>query len=255
MSARRPPDDGRPLPPQGPGVELNAERVSYVVHELRSPLAVVTGYTSFLLDDGAGPLDVEQREILDRVRRSLTTLERLISDLSEFARTLVAPAAESSEEIELEGILAEARDLATLLSAGAEVALEGLAGGAGVRVVGDPIVARQCLLAVAAWVARGSSRGRVTGSVAADGRDVVVTWRSSGLQAPEGLAATLADPLAPVDGLGDAAAWRLGLAAAATRLARMGGALDVSRAGEDVLVALRFRQSAVSAGRPAADAP
>src|SRR5690606_24484706 len=64
---------------------LDAERVSYVVHELRSPLAVVSGYTSFLLDEGAGELGDEQREILDRVRRSAKMLERLLSDVAEFA--------------------------------------------------------------------------------------------------------------------------------------------------------------------------
>jgi K+-sensing histidine kinase KdpD len=233
---------------------LDAERVSYVVHELRSPLAVVTGYTSFLLDDGAGALEPEQREILDRVRRSLTNLERLLADVAEFARTLVAPGAESSEQVDLAGTLEEAAGLATLLGAGAAIELDGLRGLSDVRVLGDPIAVRQCLLAVAAWIARGSARGRITGAVVGDAREVLVAWRSSGLQAPDGLAETLADPLEPLPGLGDSAAWRLGLAAAATRLARMGGRLEVSHRDGDLVVALRFR-AGVSDRRPAAAAP
>jgi K+-sensing histidine kinase KdpD len=222
---------------------LTTERVSYVVHELRSPLAVVTGYTSFLLDDGAGPLDSEQREILDRVRRSLTALERLIADLSDFARTLVSAPADASEEVALDGFLREAADLVVLLSAGAEVAVDDLRRAGDLEVLGDPILARQCLPAVAAWVARGSARGRITALASAEGGEVVVSFRSTGLQAPPDLAETLADPLAPVPGLCDAAAWRLGLAAAATRLAHMGGRLEVTRAGDDLVVALHFRRT------------
>jgi K+-sensing histidine kinase KdpD len=223
------------------GPRLDAERVSYVVHELRSPLAVVSGYTSFLLDDGAGVLEPDQREILDRVRRSLMTLERLIADVGEFARIQLAESEGSCEEVELDGLLAEAIALTEVLSSGAELSADAARGPAGLRVLADPIAARHSLLAVAAWVARGSTQGRIEVSVRADGSSVVVAWRSNGLQAPAELDVTLRDPLAPLEGLGDAAAWRLGLAAASARLSRMGGALELARSGDDLIAALRFR--------------
>jgi signal transduction histidine kinase len=226
---------------------LDAERVSYVVHELRSPLAVVSGYTSFLLDDGAGILEPDQREILDRVRRSLKTLERLIADVAEFARTQLIESSESCEEVEIDGLLGEAIELTEILAGGAEVSSGKAHVPCGLRVLGDPIAARHCLLAVAAWVARGSTHGRIEVSVGTDASSVVVVWRSNGLQAPDELAEALRDPLAPLAGLGDAAAWRLGLAAASERLARMGGGLELARSDGDLIVALRFRAALAAA--------
>jgi two-component system, OmpR family, sensor histidine kinase SenX3 len=236
---------------------LDAERVSYVVHELRSPLAVVSGYTSFLLDDGAGTLAPDQREILDRVRRSLKTLERLIADVAEFARTELVESRESCEEVEIDGILDEAIELTEILAGGAELSAAKADRPSGVRILGDPIAARHSLLAVAAWVARGSTHGRIEVSCRADGPCVIVAWRSNGLQAPDELDRTLRDPLAPLEGLGDAAAWRLGLAAASARLSRMGGALELTRSGDDLIATLRFRAAppaAVSDSGPAATA-
>lgn len=223
---------------------IDGERVSYVVHELRSPLAIVRGYTSFLLDEGAGALEPQQREVLDRVRRSLAALERSLADVAEFARTLVTSCSEiAAEEVELRSVLEEAADLCELLGAGAEQSLEGLRVGAALSVAGDPLAVRQCVLAVAAWIARGSTGGRITARVVPDPAELRLEWRSSGVQMPDDLAAALRDPLAPVPGLGNAAAWRLGLAAAAARMAAMGGALDLSRDGEDLVVTLRFRVS------------
>lgn len=219
---------------------LDAEGVSYVVHELRSPLAIVSGYTSFLLDDGAGALEPDQREILDRVQRSLKTLERLIADVGEFARTQLVESVESCEEVELDGLLGEAIELTETLAAGPSVSASGPRS-AGLRILGDPIAARHSLLAVAAWVARGSTQGRIDVSVHVEGPSVVVLWRSDGLQAPDDLEEAVRDPLAPLAGLGDAAAWRLGLAAAAARLPRMGGSLELARSGADLITALRFR--------------
>ena len=221
---------------------LDAERVSYVVHELRSPLAVVSGYTSFLLDEGAGELGDEQREILDRVRRSAKMLERLLSDVAEFARTVVAPSSKDTlERVDLREPLAEAAELESLIGAGASLGDAGLVPDAPIEVLGDPIAVRQSLLAVAAWIARGSTRGRIEGSIEVGPEFVTVAGRSSGIEVPEDIGATLGDPLAPVPGLADAAAWRLGLAAAASRLARMGGGLELVREGTDLVARLRFR--------------
>jgi signal transduction histidine kinase len=236
---------------------LDAEHVSYVVHEIRSPLAIVSGYTSFLLDDGAGTLEPDQREILDRVRKSLKTLERLIADVAEFARTQLVETSEGCEEVELDGVLAEAIDLTEILASGAEIVPASSRSPAGLRVLGDPIAVRHCLLAVAAWVARGSTRGRIAISTETGEESVTVTWRSNGLDAPDELEEALRDPLAPLAGLGDAAAWRIGLAAAASRIARMGGALELGRSDGDLVVTLRFRaapSAALSDREPAAAA-
>lgn len=231
---------------------IDSERVSYVVHELRSPLAIASGYTSFLVDGGAGALDPEQREILDRVRRSLTALERLLNDTAEFARLLVTPAGDiPSEEVDLREPLGEAAELCALLATDAEMSLEELHGGLPLPVVGDPLAARQCILAVAAWIARGNPRGRIRATVVCDTTEVRVDWRSSGMQAPSDLEEVLRDALAPVPGLADTAAWRLGLAAAAGRLPRMGGSFELRRDGDDVVVTLRFLAAAQETSRQA----
>jgi signal transduction histidine kinase len=52
-----------------------------VNHELRTPMTSVIGYTDLLLDEVAGPLSGDQRDMLQRVRSNAGRLQGLIEDL------------------------------------------------------------------------------------------------------------------------------------------------------------------------------
>jgi signal transduction histidine kinase len=55
-------------------------------HELRTPLNAIAGYAELLQMEIRGPITAEQREDLERIRRSQRTLLSLIEDVLSFAR-------------------------------------------------------------------------------------------------------------------------------------------------------------------------
>jgi PAS domain S-box-containing protein len=55
--------------------------VSSVSHELRTPMTSVLGYTDMVLGEAAGPVNAEQRGMLEAARRNGNRLLRLIEDL------------------------------------------------------------------------------------------------------------------------------------------------------------------------------
>ncbi|HEY2912047.1 MAG TPA: HAMP domain-containing sensor histidine kinase, partial [Candidatus Angelobacter sp.] len=54
-------------------------------HELKTPLAVITGYADFLLADHAGPLNQQQRNILGEMQQSALRLQTLIEGFLKFS--------------------------------------------------------------------------------------------------------------------------------------------------------------------------
>lgn len=60
--------------------------LSLAVHELRSPLGVVSGYLRFLQKDPARPLQGPQRHYVEEIEKSCAKLSDLLKDLSEISR-------------------------------------------------------------------------------------------------------------------------------------------------------------------------
>jgi signal transduction histidine kinase len=60
--------------------------LSLVVHELRSPLGVVTGYLRLLQKDPARPLADAQRKFVEEIEKSCAKLSDLLKELSELSR-------------------------------------------------------------------------------------------------------------------------------------------------------------------------
>lgn len=58
-----------------------SEFVSIVSHDLRTPLAAVSGFVDNLMDEIAGPLTEKQRRYLDRIKSNIGRLVRMINDL------------------------------------------------------------------------------------------------------------------------------------------------------------------------------
>ena len=56
--------------------------IQNVSHDLRSPLALIHGYTDLLLSQEAGPLSEEQRQMLEIVSAQTHALCELVRDLS-----------------------------------------------------------------------------------------------------------------------------------------------------------------------------
>ena len=62
---------------------LFSQAMSLAVHELRTPVTVVTGYLRMVLRDQAGPLTEKQRKMLEEADKSCVRIGALVSEMSE----------------------------------------------------------------------------------------------------------------------------------------------------------------------------
>lgn len=63
-----------------------SEFVSLVAHELRVPMTSIKGYADLIVSGVAGPLNDQQQQFLEVIRRNLQRMSTLISDLSDINR-------------------------------------------------------------------------------------------------------------------------------------------------------------------------
>lgn len=66
--------------------EAKSEFVSLVAHELRVPMTSIKGYADLIVSGMAGPLNEQQAQFLDVIRRNLVRMGALIGDLSDINR-------------------------------------------------------------------------------------------------------------------------------------------------------------------------
>src|SRR5688572_21429366 len=62
------------------------QMVSLAVHELRTPVTVVSGYLRMLLREQGGPLTDKQRKMLEEADRSCARIGTLVSEMSELGK-------------------------------------------------------------------------------------------------------------------------------------------------------------------------
>jgi signal transduction histidine kinase len=82
--------------------------LSLAAHELRSPLTVVGGYIRMLLKDRAGPLNDQQRRLMEEAEKSCGRLSHLVAEVSELAHLESGRIALSRTRVDLRAILADA---------------------------------------------------------------------------------------------------------------------------------------------------
>jgi two-component system sensor histidine kinase KdpD len=66
--------------------EMRSSLLSTVSHDLRTPLAAITGASTALLDTSARVTDTQRRELLETIREEAERLERLVSNLLDMTR-------------------------------------------------------------------------------------------------------------------------------------------------------------------------
>lgn len=59
--------------------------VASAAHELKTPLAVIAGYTDFLLGDHAGPLTPQQQDMIAEIQQNTLRLQRLVQSFLKFS--------------------------------------------------------------------------------------------------------------------------------------------------------------------------
>lgn len=119
--------------------------LSVVSHELRSPLAAITGYAELLLRERAGQLTDRQRSYAEHIRDSGRYQAQLIADILDFAaigeRQELEPAVVAVEEV-----LARAEAILVVRAQGQGLRFERAPRPAPGSVRGDPRAIQQVLL-------------------------------------------------------------------------------------------------------------
>jgi signal transduction histidine kinase len=81
--------------------------MSLAVHELRTPVTVVSGYLRMLLREQAGPLTEKQRKMLEEAERSCTRIGALVGEMSELGKLESGDTALGAQPIDLAALLVE----------------------------------------------------------------------------------------------------------------------------------------------------
>jgi two-component system cell cycle sensor histidine kinase PleC len=81
--------------------------LSLAVHELRTPVTVVSGYLRMLLKEQGGPLTEKQRKMLEEADRSCSRLGALVAEMSEFGKLESKEVSLARQEFDLRALVAE----------------------------------------------------------------------------------------------------------------------------------------------------
>ena len=83
------------------------QTISLAVHELRTPVTVVSGYLRMVLKEQGGPLTEKQRKMLDEAERSCQRISALVSEMSELGKLESRELAVGRQDVDVAALLAE----------------------------------------------------------------------------------------------------------------------------------------------------
>jgi signal transduction histidine kinase len=112
--------------------------LSLSVHEFRTPVTVVAGYVRMLLKDRAGPLNDQQRRLLEEAEKSCGRLSALLAEMSELSNLEAGTAAFNRSNLDLHALLADAIGMLPDIP-DRDVKVELKTNGPGASVHGDPV--------------------------------------------------------------------------------------------------------------------
>jgi signal transduction histidine kinase len=84
--------------------------LSLTVHEFRTPMTVVAGYLHMLLKDRAGPVNDQQRRMLEEAEKSCIRLSSLLNEISELSALEAGTATFNRNDLDLRDVLAQSVD-------------------------------------------------------------------------------------------------------------------------------------------------
>ena len=127
--------------------------LSLSVHEFRTPITVVAGYIRMLLKDRAGPLNDNQRRLLEEAEKSCGRLSALLAEVSELSNLEGGTAPLNAGPVDVAALLKNAVETLPPLP-DREVPVTLQVGTGGVPFHGDPARLTQAFAAVIAALRR-----------------------------------------------------------------------------------------------------
>jgi signal transduction histidine kinase len=79
--------------------------MSLTVHELRTPVTVVSGYLRMLLKEQGGPLTEKQRKMLEEAERSCSRISALVAEMSDLGKLESGDASVARQEVDVAAVL------------------------------------------------------------------------------------------------------------------------------------------------------
>ncbi len=126
--------------------DLRASFTSMLVHDLRSPLTVITAYLDMLLQPVVGSLTEAQQRYLGKMGQAVTRMLRLIGEILDLSKIEAGKFSVSPEPMDLAATVAEAAERFKPGAVHNRVTLEVRRPGTPVRVSADPSRLDQVLM-------------------------------------------------------------------------------------------------------------
>lgn len=112
--------------------------LSLSVHEFRTPITVVAGYIRLLLKDRAGPLNDQQRRLLEEAEKSCGRLSSLLAEMSDLSNLEAGTGSFNRSSLDLTALLTDV--IAELPGVpDRDVRVELSTNRAGAAIEGDPV--------------------------------------------------------------------------------------------------------------------
>jgi signal transduction histidine kinase len=103
---------------------LKASFYSMIAHDLRSPISVVTGYTSLILDGKTGEISDIQKEFLEAVQARSESMLKLVDEFLTVSKFEASFISLEFEDADLNKLLTEVVDSLSLIAVNKKIAVE-----------------------------------------------------------------------------------------------------------------------------------
>jgi signal transduction histidine kinase/DNA-binding response OmpR family regulator len=162
--------------------KLKSDFLARMSHELRTPLNSIIGFSDLMLAEGCGPLNDEQRDALERVKRNGANLLQLINDILDISKIEADRLALKLGAVSLRAVVDNAIGTLMLRASDKKIALTAAVGPDLPTLYTDEVRLLQILNNLLSNAVKFTERGGVTltAGVAEDDR-VVISVQDTGI--------------------------------------------------------------------------